>query len=182
MQKINLFFGLFFLGCTGEKDIESPTGSNTVSDGSGSNDNNSSSNNINCPTSWTQEDSGAWLDPDPVVCAAWSPLSDYLSWYEAVSPSDASNGGCNGDCDEEPNVNYCQDLSTGSYSWRTPTINELQELAQSGILPFDELDVELWSASSDNQDSLAWIINLDQAGMEISIQKTDEAKVRCIAN
>ena len=177
VTKKYLFMTIVIAACNGEEKISSPTSSNNNS--SNSNAEGSSDNQIACPEQWQQESSGAWIDP--VSCAAWSPVSDSLTWHETVSSAEASNSGCNSNCDQAPNVNYCQSLDLGGYSWETPSLDDLEALAEGGILPFNELDVELWTATSDSQDTLALIINLAQPGMIVSIQKTDQAKVRCMA-
>ena len=138
------------------------------------------SDEIDCVEQWSEGEDGIWYDP--VNCGAWSPVSDPLSWHEAVNPSEADSGGCDSNCDEEPNINYCEQLSLGGVSnWRVPIISELEDLAirQS---PFVDILDDLWSLSSDSIDNLAWTANLDQPGMSVLLEKDSQAHVRCIAD
>ena len=118
------------------------------------------------------------MDPQ---CASWSPMSTAMNWFSAVSPGEATNGGCDNYCDDEPNENYCEDLSLGGLSWRLPTIAEIEDLAVRNP-PFENPDGDLWSVTSDNMDQMAWTANIEQPGMSVLLQKDATANVRCIAD
>ena len=157
----------------GEKPIQVPGGTQNQ------NTNTENTEQVECAESWEQAEEGYWLDP--TACVAWSPLSDTLNWFEAVSSSEASTGGCDQICDLDEAVNYCADLSLGGLSWRTPSIAELKDVTTRNP-PFSNLDADLWSRDSDPLDELAWTANAEQPGMEISLDKTGLANVRCIAD
>lgn len=157
-----------------EKPITVPGGSNTQS----SSGDTVGSNSIDCPEQWIQDDLGFWYDP--VACVVWSPLSPELTWHEAVSASEASDGGCDQFCDIEPEYDYCADLDLANLYWKTPSIDQLKDLTIRQP-PFNDIDYDLWSRTSDPVDQLAWTANAEQAGMEISLYKTSGARVRCVA-
>ena len=157
-----------------EKCINVPGGTNSQT----SEDDSSDPNSIDCPDQWSQNDDGMWYDP--VACVAWSPLSPSQTWHESVSPTEASEGGCDQFCDLEETLNYCASLELGGLNWKTPTIDQLKDLTTRQP-PFTDLDFDLWSKNSDPVDELAWTANIEQAGMEISLYKTSEAYVRCLA-
>ena len=171
MAKFFYVFLIFLLGCENKEGFDVPgNGTNTPGNGS------DNGNQVDCPESW-QQDGDVWLDP---ACAAWSPMVNGLDWHEAINPSQATTGGCNTYCDEEPDLNYCEDLDLAGYSWRLPTINELENLAMA-YPPFDDAEGDLWSISSDAMDQMAWTANIDQPGMSVLLDKTASASVRCIA-
>lgn len=157
-----------------EKGINVPGGTNSQSP----EDDHSSSNSMECPDGWTNNEEGIWYDP--VACVAWSSLSPAVTWHEAVSSSEAQDGGCDQFCDLDTEKDYCADLDLGMMDWKTPTIDQLKDLTTRQP-PFENVDFDLWSRSSDPVDELAWTANIEQAGMEISLYKTSEAYVRCIA-
>jgi|GEM_PF-2876167 len=166
-----IWFILF--GCQ-EKAINVPGGTNNQNP----QDTTTPSNDVDCGDQWEQDENGIWFDP--VACAAWSPLSSAKTWHQVVSSSEAENGGCDEFCDVEPDLNYCADLDLGGFSWKTPTIDQLKDIVTRQP-PFESLDHDLWSRDSDPIDEMAWTANADQPGMEVSLYKTSEAYVRCIA-
>jgi hypothetical protein len=133
-----------------------------------------------CPyTEWTAIGE-AWVDP--LTCTAWGPQEGSMDWYEAVSPEEAIAGGCSSHCDEDDS-GYCSDMEPVDGldgSWALPSISDLEALAlRAG--PFEPLSGDLWSRSSDTyMNQLAWTADLDQPGMEVTLDKGSGAKVRCM--
>ena len=109
-----------------------------------------------CPERWS-ELGGVWLDPN--LCAAWSDKSEPMRWSEA----------------EE----HCATLEGTELSgWRLPTIDELGSMAMSNP-PMDDVLGDLWTSSEDNASGLMWTANLEQPGMEVLLDPSDLANVRC---
>ena len=172
MQKKIYLFLLFSFGCQDKDGFNVPGGGNN----SANEPSNESNNQRDCPEAWEQQGE-VWLTPS---CAAWSPMVSGFTWHEAINLSQATTGGCNATCDEEPDFNYCADLNLDGYSWRLPTITELENLAMD-YPPFTDVEGDLWSISSDSMDQLAWTANVDQPGMSVLLDKSASANVRCIA-
>ena len=172
-----IWFILF--GCQ-EKAINVPGGTNNQNQDSNTTNEEETANNndLECPDRWETNENGIWVDP--VTCSAWSPLSSAQTWHEVVSSDEANTGGCNDFCDAEPAINYCSQLDLGGLSWKTPSIEQLKDIVIRQP-PFDNLDYDLWSLDSDPVDEMAWTVNAEQPGMEISLYKTSQAYVRCIA-
>ena len=167
-----------FFGCQ-EKAINVPGGTNSQAQDNSTEDENTTTNNeIECPERWEEDENGVWIDP--VNCSAWSPLSPATNWHEVVSNNEAEAGGCDEFCDAEPDINYCAQLDIAGLSWRTPSIDQLKDIVNRQP-PFVEIDYDLWSRDSDPVDEMAWTANAYQPGMEVSIYKTSQAYVRCIA-
>ena len=135
---------------------------------------------VDCSDQWYEGEDGVWYDP--IACVAWSPASQALTWYEAVSASEADSGGCDTNCDVDPENDYCANLNLGGIGhWRVPRISEIEDLATRQP-PFDSIMHDLWSIDSDSMDNLAWTANIDQPGMSVLLEKNSEANVRCIAD
>ena len=165
---------LILLAACSEKELPNNRSNN------GDSGNNEPSDEISCPDAWTEGEDGIWLDP--FACAAWSPASDTITWHEAVSSAEATQGGCDSVCDEDTASNYCSDLTIGGYSnWRVPDIAEIESLATREP-PFESIIHDLWSLNSDSMDNLAWTANIDQPGMSVLLEKSSAANVRCIAD
>ena len=160
-------------GCQ-EKGIQVPGGTNSQP----SSEDTSNTNSIDCTEQWEHDADGVWHDP--VLCGVWSPLSPELTWHQAISSSEATDGGCDQFCDLDTAQNYCADLQLGGFSWKTPTIAQLKDLTTRQP-PFANTDYDLWSRTSDPVDELAWTSNIEQPGMDISLYKTSMAYVRCVA-
>ena len=175
MEKRILIIMMFLIGCEEKNEFNVPGAGNNTSNND-TDDSSNGSNQINCPSDW-ENDGGIWLDPN---CVAWSPMERGLTWHQAITPSEATSGGCDTTCDEEPDDNYCAELDLGGYSWALPTINEVEDLAIRQP-PFEELEGDLWSTSSDSMDQMAWTANIDQPGMSVLLEKSSSADVRCIA-
>ncbi len=109
-----------------------------------------------CPEVWS-ELGGAWLDPN--LCAGWSAKSEAMTWAEA-------NEFC---------TNFDETDLTG---WRLPTIDELGSMTTSNP-PMDDVLGDLWSSSEDSASGLMWTANLEQPGMEVLLDPSDLAYVRC---
>lgn len=167
-----IFIFILLLSCE-EKDLNVPGGTSTQSQEEAA-----SSNSFDCPEQWGQDDEGTYFDP--VACVAWSALSPELTWHETVSVTEANDGGCDQFCDLDEVSDYCANLEQSGLQWKTPTIDQLKGLTTRQP-PFDDADYDLWSRTSDPVDELAWTANIEQAGMEISLYKTSQAYVRCIA-
>jgi len=164
-----LWIGALLLACGGE---DGPVNANTRTDGSTPHGSGS-----DCSGSWAEVSGGL---VDPVTCLAWSDASAQMSWYAAVSSAEAEDGGCSTHCDEDSSSDYCADLS-GGFPWTVPTVEQLAELALRDP-PFDDLSGDLWSRTSDDTfDELAWTVQLDQAGQEITLGKDSTLAVRCVA-
>jgi len=169
-----VIISILLLSCQ-EKGFNVPGGTNSQS----TEDDSSSSNSVDCPERWEQSEEGIWYDP--VACVAWSPLSPTVTWHETVSAEEARDGGCDQFCDLDTDQDYCANLDLGGRNWSTPTIDQLKDLTTRQP-PFENVDYDLWSRDSDPVDELAWTANVEQAGMEISLYKTSEAHVRCVAD
>jgi len=118
--------------------------------------NNNNPDVSNCPEIWS-ELGGVWLDPN--LCAAWSDKSESMRWAEA----------------EE----YCATLEGTELSgWRLPTIDELGSMAMNNP-PMDDVLGDLWTSSEDSASGLKWTANLEQPGMEVLLDPSDLANVRC---
>lgn len=121
---------------------------------------------------------------DPETCLAWTLPSAPMTWHEAVSPSDADDGGCGSTCDEAASPDHCADLAPieGIDGWRLPALTTLSDLAVRGP-PFDDLAGDLWSRTThDAMDALAWTVDLAQPGQELGLDKSSSALVRCVAS
>lgn len=122
-----------------------------------SNDN--SPNTSNCPGEWSNL-GDIWLDPN--LCGAWSAKSTAMTWLEAES--------------------FCADLTDTDISgWRLPTLDELSSMAM-GHPPLDDTLGDLWTSSEDSATGLMWTANLEQPGMEILLDPSDLAHVRCFTS
>lgn len=156
-------------------------GDNLGANGSDDGDGGGSDAGGDCPEEW---EAGAGYAVDPATCLAWSDrLTDEMDWYTAASPTDASLGGCGSDCAVE-GVGVCVALDGAAdrQGWRLPSAAELQALAISAP-PLDPLDGKLWSRDTDdNMDGLAKTVELSQAGSQLSLGKTSDAYVRCVAD
>ena len=169
-----IFF--LFIGCSDDKDDLSTyqTGSG---DNSSSEPNTTGGTQLECGDTWEEVD-GVWIDP--VLCTAWSSKTSSISWHEAISPAEAEGGGCTQFCDQDTVNNYCKDLEEGGYgSWKVPDLETLQDLSTRQP-PFDDLQGDLWSSTSDSADELAWSVNLSQPGAPWALGKSDPADLRCI--
>ena len=134
-----------------------------------------------CPEEW---EAGEGYAVAPATCLAWSDrLVDEMDWYTAASATDASLGGCGSDCAVEgAGACVALDGTAGRQGWRLPSAAELQALAIS-VPPLDPLDGTLWSRDTDdNMDALAKTIELSQAGSQLSMGKSSDAYVRCVAD
>ena len=118
---------------------------------------NQDSNTLSCPQIWSNL-AGVWLDPN--LCVAWSDKSDLMT--------------------QEESEEYCAELTDGELSgWRLPTVDELSYLA-TNYNPIEDIFGDLWTSSEDPVSGLYWTINLDQPGMEVLLEPTDQANVRCM--
>ena len=112
-----------------------------------------------CPEIWSDL-GGVWLDPD--LCGAWSDKAETMTWYAAQD--------------------FCASLEGTELSgWRLPTIDELGSMSR-GYNPFEDLIGDLWSSSEDSGTGLVWTTNLEQPGMEVLLEPTDRANVRCFTS
>jgi hypothetical protein len=168
-----LLIGSWLSGCGGSED-DIPAGANTIP---GTDETSTSSG---CAyTEWSWEGSSL---VDPLTCLAWSDRSATMTWYEAVSADEAVAGGCTANCDIEGEGDYCADLDAGDgfSDWKLPSEELLSELALRAA-PFDDLSGDLWTRDSDSTfDQLAWTVELDQAGQQITLDKNSGAYVRCV--
>ena len=180
MRKIHGILTWTLLACIScSEEPKDPAETDNGEDG-GSDLQEETADNVDCPDQWEQ-DGEIWIDP--ILCAAWSPLSeDRLTWHETVSAQEAELGGCINSCDAETETNHCADLELGGLdTWRVPTIDELGELSRRDA-PFEELIGYLWTIDSDLVDDLAWTVDLSEAGMEVVQAKTNPNFVRCVAD
>ena len=152
---------LFCIGCGDKDGFNVPSNSNTS--------NNTNETSDDCPSSWETID-GGWLDPK--LCLAWSDVSNDLTWYEAISTTESSN--------DQSDADYCAELSVDGYSnWRVPTVEELRDVSVRNH-PFNNTSGDLWSSTKDPASGLVWTVNLDQPGMEVLLNPSDTALVRCV--
>lgn len=112
-----------------------------------------------CPEEWS-EVGGVWLDPN--LCGAWTGKAEVMTWYMA----------------EE----FCADFDGSDLNgWRLPTIDELGTMSTHSH-PFEDLIGDLWSGSEDTTSGLMWTTNLEQPGMEVLLDPSDLANVRCFTS
>ena len=156
-----LLCNIVHFGCGDKDGFNVPSNSNTSNDIDGNSD--------DCPSSWETID-GGWLDPKR--CLAWSEVSNDLTWYEAISTTESSN--------DQSDTDYCAELNIDGYSnWRVPTVDELRDVSLRNH-PFTNTSGDLWSSTKDPASSLVWTVNLDQPGMEVLLNPSDTALVRCV--
>ena len=144
------------LGCAGSDD---PADTAAISHAS-----------IACETSWSEV---GGIQVDPISCLGWSSRSaETMSWHDAVSAAETSA--------DESERDYCAELSEGGRDdWRLPDVTTLEKLSTRSP-PLEPLDGNLWSATSDTVDTLAWTVDLSNPGLSLLLGKEDEAHVRCI--
>ena len=112
-----------------------------------------------CPEIWSDL-GGVWLDPN--LCGAWSDKAEAMTWYAAED--------------------FCGSLEgTELNGWRLPTIDELGMMSTSNH-PFEDLLGDLWTSSEDSATGLMWTTSLEQPGMEVLLEPTDRAHVRCFTS
>ena len=77
---------------------------------------------------------------------------------------------------------FCGSLEDTELSgWRLPTIDELGLMSTSNH-PFEDLLGDLWTSSEDSATGLVWTTSLEQPGMEVLLEPTDRANVRCFTS
>ena len=112
-----------------------------------------------CPEEWS-EVRGIWLDPD--LCGAWTDKSETMTWMMAED--------------------FCASFESPELTgWRLPTIDELGEMSR-GDHPFEDISGDLWTSSADSGSGLVWTANLEQPGMEVLLDPSDRASVRCFTS
>jgi len=162
-------------GC-GEDELDVPGGGSPGDTGGGS-----GNDDVGCPNDWEEQTGSVWLQPE--ACLAWSPRSDQeMDWYQAVSPEEATAGGCSAHCDEDEG--YCPQLGTlgGVSGWRLPSYDELDEAAKA-YPPMENAEGYLWSRDSDSvMEQMAWQLDLSIPGGHFLAEKEADGWVRCVAD
>lgn len=113
----------------------------------------------NCPDTWSNL-GGVWLDPN--LCVAWSSKSDPMTLDDAFD--------------------YCANLTEGELSgWDVPTKEEISSMVNN-YNPIDDTLGDLWTSTEDTTSGLYWTVNLEQPGMEVLLDPSDETHVRCVTS